>query len=199
MKPSPLGRAMMASLLTLGFITNIIYCNKMKNEENLVYSKQVYTPATIEVVEEKDEEVIEEPERIEVYDGLTIEELTDKINNILSSDLTGMGNYFAEYSVELGVDPYLAVAIAMHETGCTWDCSYLMKSCNNVGGQKGYGCGEYQAYDTLSDGIYGFVSNIKKNYVDYGLLTAEQMNPKYAEDPEWSYKVNKYIEKIKNS
>ena len=199
MKPSPLGRAMMASLLTLGFITNIIYCNKMKNEENLVYSKQVYTPATIEVVGEEPDEVIEEPERIEVYDGLTIEELTDKINNILSSDLTGMGNYFAEYSVELGVDPYLAVAIAMHETGCTWDCSYLMKSCNNVGGQKGYGCGEYQAYDTLSDGIYGFVSNIKKNYVDYGLLTAEQMNPKYAEDPEWSYKVNKYIEKIKNS
>ena len=199
MKPSPLGRAMMASLLTLGFITNIIYCNKMKNEENLVYSKQVYTPATIEVVGEEPDEVIEEPERIEVYDGLTIEELIDKINNILSSDLTGMGNYFAEYSVELGVDPYLAVAIAMHETGCTWDCSYLMKSCNNVGGQKGYGCGEYQAYDTLSDGIYGFVSNIKKNYVDYGLLTAEQMNPKYAEDPEWSYKVNKYIEKIKNS
>ncbi len=198
MKPSLLGRVMLASLLTLGFITNIIYCNKITGEENLIYSKQVYTPATIEEVI-PEEEVIEEPERIVVYEDLTMEELTAKINNILSSDLTGMGSYFAEYSVELGVDPYLAVAIAMHETGCTWDCSYIMKSCNNVGGQKGYGCGSYQAYDTLADGIYGFVSNIKKNYVDYGLLTAEQMNPKYAEDPEWSYKVNKYIEKIKNS
>ena len=30
-------------------------------------------------------------------------------------------------------------------------------------------------------------------------FTAEEMNPKYAEDPEWSYKVNKYIEKIRNN
>ena len=44
-----------------------------------------------------------------------------------------------------------------------------------------------------------FISNIKVNYVDYGLTTAETMNPKYAEDTEWSSKVNKYIEKIKNS
>lgn len=209
MKPSALRRAMTASLLTLGLVTNIIYCNKVKEEENLVYANTLYNPAIYEeeVIstevenEEETEEVVEEkePERIEVYDNLTMEELTNKINNVLSSDLTGMGNYFAEYSIELGVDPYLAVSIAMHETGCTWNCSYLMRSCNNVGGQKGYGCGEYQAYDTLADGIYGFVSNIKKNYVDYGLVTAEQMNPKYAEDPEWSYKVNKYIEKIKNS
>lgn len=198
MKPSALGRVVVAFLLTLGLITNMIYCNKVKEEKNLVYADSLYNPLVIEE-EEIEEVVIEEPERIVVYDDLTMEELTAKINNILSSDLTGMGSYFAEYSIDLGVDPYLAVAIAMHETGCTWDCSYLMKSCNNVGGQKGYGCGEYQAYDTLADGIYGFVSNIKKNYVDYGLYTAEQMNPKYAEDPEWSYKVNKYIEKIRNS
>lgn len=87
----------------------------------------------------------------------------------------------------------------MHETGCTWNCSHITKSCNNVGGQKGDGCGAYKAYDTLEEGIYGFISNIKVNYVDYGLTTAETMNPKYAEDTEWSSKVNKYIEKIKNS
>ena len=36
-------------------------------------------------------------------------------------------------------------------------------------------------------------------YVDYGLMTADEMNPKYAEDPTWSSKVNNYIEKIKNN
>ena len=87
----------------------------------------------------------------------------------------------------------------MHETGCTWNCSYLAKTCNNVGGQKGSGCGEYQAFETLEDGIYGFILNIKNKYVDYGLMTADEMNPKYAEDPTWSSKVNNYIEKIKQS
>ena len=53
--------------------------------------------------------------------------------------------------------------------------------------------------NTLEDGIYGFIANIKRNYVDYGLMTADEMNPKYAEDPTWSSKVNKYIEKIRNS
>ena len=48
------------------------------------------------------------------------------------------------------------------------------------------------------DGGYGFILNIKNKYVDYGLMTADEMNPKYAEDPTWSSKVNNYIENIKN-
>lgn len=195
----------MASMLTLGFVSSIFYYSENNKKEEVVLMDQLYDPSTYkeEVVElnltneETTTEIV--PERIEVYDNLTIEELTDKLNRTLSSDLSGKGESFAKYSIDLGVDPYLAVAIAMHETGCTWDCSYLAKSCNNVGGQKGYGCGEYQAFDTLEDGIYGFISNIKKNYVDYGLMTADEMNPKYAEDPTWSSKVNKYIEKIKNN
>ena len=196
MKPSALIRVSMASLLTLGMITCVMYYTNVNEKEELVYTNEVYEPSTL-----VDTEIIEpqEPERIVVYEDMTMEELTDKLNNILSSDLSGKGEYYAKYSIEMGVDPYLAVAISMHETGCTWGCSYLARECNNIGGQKGSGCGAYQAYDTIEDGIYGFITNIKKNYVDYGLLTAEQMNPKYAEDPNWSSKVNKYIEKIKNS
>lgn len=214
MKPNGLIRVMMASLLTLGISTSIIYYNKVLDKKNIVYTDELYNPAvyTEELVsvdlisneeEQKQEEITveepTEPERIEVYYNLTIEELSDKLNRVLSSDLSGKGESFAKYSIDLGVDPYLAVAIAMHETGCTWNCSHITKSCNNVGGQKGDGCGAYKAYDTLEEGIYGFISNIKVNYVDYGLTTAETMNPKYAEDTEWSSKVNKYIEKIKNS
>ena len=190
----------MASLLALGMITYLVYYNKTALSEKLVYTNELYEPSTFEgnLV---DNEITEtkEPERIVVYDDMTMEELTGKLNGILSSNLSGMGEYYAKYSIELGVDPYLAVAISMHETGCTWGCSYLARECNNVGGQKGSGCGSYRKYDSLQEGIYGFISNIKRNYVDYGLLTAEQMNPKYAADPMWSSKVNKYIEKIKNS
>lgn len=196
----------MASILTLGFASSLYYYNELNNKNEIVLAQELYNPTVYkeEVVDldlTSEKETIQEivPERIEVYDNLTMEELTEKLNRTLSSDLSGKGEIFAKYSVELGVDPYLAVAIAMHETGCTWDCSYLAKTCNNVGGQKGTGCGEYQAFDTLEDGIYGFILNIKNKYVDYGLMTAEEMNPKYAEDPNWSSKVNKYIEKIKNN
>lgn len=195
MKPSALIRVSMASLLTLGIVTSLIYYTNITKSEEIAYTNELYVPGLV------DSEITEtqEPERVVVYDNMTMEELINKLNNILSSDLTGTGEYYAKYSIELGVDPYLAVAISMHETGCTWNCSYLAKTCNNVGGQKGKGCGEYQAFETREAGIYGFISNIKRNYVDYGLLTAEQMNPKYAEDPLWASKVNKYIEKIKIS
>lgn len=214
MKPR-LTKTIMASLLTLGLLTNLLYYSKVGEKEKLVYMDQLYDPAIYqgdlvsddlvetlvkeEKIEEEKEVEKEEPERVVVYDNMTMEELTAKLNSILSSDLAGMGNIYAKYAIELGVDPYLAVAISMHETGCTWQCSYLAKECNNIGGQKGTGCGEYQAYPSLEEGIYGFILNIKNKYVDYGLLTAEDMNPKYAEDPLWASKVNKYIEKIKNN
>ncbi len=226
MKPGSI-KTIMASILTLGIVTSGVYYNKIFQDKEVALSNNLLSPLVykeklvdetitkvnlpsnyvteiIEIAEgvseeNKSEENTTVEDRVVVYDDMTIEELTDKLNKSLSSDLSGMGYAYANYAVELGVDPYLAVAISMHETGCTWDCSYIAKVCNNIGGQKGTGCGQYQAFDTLEDGIYQFILNIKKNYVDYGLLTAEEMNPKYAEDPTWSSKVNSYIDKIKNS
>lgn len=135
-----------------------------------------------------------------VWDGLTMGELTDKLNRTLNSTLSGKGEIFATRSLELGMDPYLAVAIVMEETGCKWECSYLVKACNNVGGQKGSpGCngGSYKAYNSLDEGIIGYLDNLYYNYYAYGLTTAELMNPKYAENKKWATNVNAYIEKIK--
>ena len=135
-----------------------------------------------------------------VFDGLTEEELIAKINRSLNSDLEGKGELFVTYSLEKGVDPYLAVAISLHETGCKWECSRLVKQCNNVGGQIGKpSCngGSYRSYETLEEGIRGFIDNLARNYINMGLTTPEQMNPKYAADKNWASKVNKYIEKIK--
>ena len=64
---------------------------------------------------------------------------------------------------------------------------------------KGSGCGSYGAFATLDDGIKAFIDNIYRNYVAYGLTTADTMNPKYAENPAWSTNVNRYITRIKNS
>lgn len=135
-----------------------------------------------------------------VYDGMTLNELAGKLNRYLKSNLSGMGMVYASKSIELGVDPYLAVAISMHETGCKWGCSKLTRECNNVGGMKGKpscGSGSYRKFDTLEEGITKFIENIAKNYYAYGLTTPEAMNHKYAESKTWATKVNNYINEIK--
>lgn len=134
-----------------------------------------------------------------VYDGMTMEELASKLDRSLKNELSGKGYLYASYSLEKGVDPYLAVAISLEETGCNWNCSKLVRECNNVGGMKGKGCGSYGAFSTIDDGIRAFIDNIYRNYVRYGLTTADTMNPKYAENPKWSTNVNRYIARIKNS
>lgn len=137
-----------------------------------------------------------------VYDGLTRQELIDKLNRNMNSTIAGKGEMFADYALELGLDPYLALAIVLHETGCSWDCSSLVKSCNNVGGQKGNpGCGNssYMSYPTLDDGIRGYMDNLYNNFYALGLTTPETINPKYATSTAWASKINYYIEKIRAS
>lgn len=163
----------------------------LKNKGN------AYTISEPQEIIVEEEEVVIVPEI--VYDNLTYDELVSKLNRTLSDDLSGKGDLIASKSLELGVDPYLATAIMMHETGCTWGCSYLVKACNNVGGQKGYGCGEYSSFATLDDGIVAMITNLYNNYYLYGLTTPETINPKYAEDPNWSNNINNYIIRIKNT
>lgn len=134
-----------------------------------------------------------------VYDGLTLDELASKLNRSFKNELSNKGYLYASYSLEKNVDPYLAAAISLEETGCNYNCSNLIKTCNNVGGMKGSGCGSYGYFNTLDDGIRAFIDNISRNYVAYGLTTADTMNPKYAENPAWANNVNNYITRIRNS
>lgn len=169
---------------------------KNKSDSNTNVTKTNVESAEEESNSTNEVEVVVEPEI--VYDGLTMEELASKLDRTLASTLAGKGYLYASYCLEKGVDPYLAVAISMEETGCAWGCSNLVVSCNNVGGMKGSGCGSYSAFSTIDDGIMAFIDNIANNYVAYGLTNAELMNPKYAENPLWASNVNAYIEKIRN-
>ena len=132
-----------------------------------------------------------------VYDNMTLEQLSNKLNNSLSSAMSGKGELIATYSLEKGVDPYMATAIILHETGCAHGCSSLVLTCNNVGGQKGSGCGSYLSFPTLDDGIRGFIDNLYNNFVSKGLTTPEAIGPRYAASTTWSAQVNKYIEYVK--
>ena len=149
-------------------------------------------------LEEEERKRQEELSKI-VYDGLTLEELSNKLNRSLNSTISGKGELFARLSVDYGVNPYLAVAIVMHETGCKWECSNLLKTCNNVGGMKGAGgCGggEYASFPSLDEGIEAYMSNLNRNYFSYGLTTPEAMGPKYAASTTWAAQVRSYMNQI---
>ncbi len=136
-----------------------------------------------------------------VYDGLTYDELVSKINRSLNSTLSSKGNVYVDNCLKYGIDPYLAVAISLYETGCKWTCSYLTRECNNVGGIKGFpGCdgGSFKYYPTIDDGIKSFIELIYEGYYSIGLTNAELMGYKYANGSEtWASRVNAYIDEIK--
>lgn len=136
--------------------------------------------------------------RVEVYDGLTMDELAEKLNRSLRAEIAGKGYTIASKCLELGVDPYVATAIILHETGCgQGSCSHIARTCYNFGGQKGSGCGAYQRFASVDDGLNGMISNLYRNFYAKGLTTVETIAPRYAESPTWPAKINGYVARIR--
>lgn len=197
---------LMLSVLSVFSIKNHFYASKTNKKVAVVNQNVVLNTMpeiTTETTTTKPMKVKQHmPVEEIVYDNLTLTELIEKLNKNLYSTLDATGHYFADYTKETGLDPYLALAIVLHETGCKWGCSKFVKECNNIGGMKGTpSCngGSYRSYNTLEEGINSYLDMIFNNYYSIGLTTPELMNPKYAESTAWAEAVNKYIETIKNS
>ena len=176
----------MNSVLLLNNINTILVDREIKKEESLF------------VEEQKSETKVEETI---VYDGLTFEELANKLNRNLKSTLSGYGETFASFALAYNVDPYLALAIVLHETGCGFGtCSTLASKCNNIGGMRGNrGCGGYAKFATLEIGIEAFFRNLADNYYKKGLTTPQTIGKKYAESSTWASRIEYYINQIKQS
>lgn len=165
--------------------------------------------ASINLKEEKKKETIDNIEtgkddgltkRVIVYDNMTLSELSDKLNRSMKDTLTGKGELLASYSLEKGVDPYIALSIILLESGCnSGKCSGLTRNCYNFGGQKGSpSCngGSYKAFNSVDDGLKGFIDNLSGYYAK-GLNTPEKMNSRYATSSTWAIKVRNYERNIK--
>ena len=181
-------------------VINMSSANRLKKAE-IVSNNKEEDNKIVELNMEQAPQSVYIPPRIEVYDGMTLEELGEKINrNLGNGYLSGKGNLIASKCIELGVDPYIVTAIILHETGCKYNCSTLVKQCNNVGGQKGApGCGggSYKYYTTLDDGIVGHIENLYYNYFSKGRTTVESIAPRYAASTAWSGKINWYVSLIR--
>ena len=190
--------------------------SQKENENNNIVEEKVENPLTDDNTPTEEVEVQDEVKEITtyedvsttpvdpiVYDGMTLNQLAEKLNRSLGTGyIAGKGYLIASQCIEKGVDPYVAVAIMLHETGCKYNCSTLVKTCNNVGGQKGSpGCngGSYKAFATLDDGIIGFIDNLQRNYYSRGLNTIEKIAPKYAASSAWPTKIRNYVDQIRAS
>lgn len=190
----PLGLVVVSAIIVLkGNNSNDALASVKKTVNNSVdliqFVKEndiVNNAPTLVILEEEKEEVL--------YRGLTRDQVVEKSSKFLNSTLQGTAEFFVDYSIQMGVDPLVAVSIVLQETGCYWSCSYLVNHCYNVGGMMGMN--GYMCFSSLEEGIKAYVDNLYYNYVAYGLVTPETMNHKYAEDPLWGQRVNAYIEKI---
>ena len=165
------------------------------SDDGVIYSESGDTPYPY------DEAPYFEDDGSIIYDGMTLTELTDKLNKSLGNYLTNTGYFFADYTRRTGMNPYLSVAIVLLETGCKWSCSTLTRECNNIGGLKGgTSCNgrSYRKYNTLGEGIDGYLDIIYNNYYMRGMKTPAQMQSIYAPGSTmWADQVNSYINEIK--
>ena len=165
------------------------------DKDKIVKEKQV---ETLDLVQDrtKDQALTR---RVIVYDNMTMSELSAKLNRSMKDTIAGKGELLASYSLEKGVDPYVALSIILLESGCnSGRCSGLTRNCYNVGGQKGSpGCngGSYKAFSNIDEGIKSFVDNLATYYAR-GLNTPEKMNSRYAESQVWAQKVRNYMSSI---
>lgn len=179
------------------FLTFALFGNVLNLKNNEIEHKYLDKQIELSVKHFENEYIIFQKENY--FNGESKEEIANKINRYLNSTLKDKGMYITEYSLSVGMDPYLASAVMLQETGCYWKCSYLTRTCNNVGGNKGApSCngGSYRKFDTIEEGIKFAINKLNK-YYQKGLTTAEQIGPKYATDSKWAQRVNNYIKKLK--
>lgn len=197
------------SILGVGMIAiaiiiqnSMTYSNEKKTEvfKNRVDIKKM----ALATQEEKAIKVAEliMPPRVEVYEGMTMEELSAKLDRRLANAhlLAGKGTLIATNAIAKGVDPYVAVAIMLHETGCGHGtCSYAASACNNFGGIMGYpSCsGGLKGFDSLDAGIVGVIDLLQTRYYSLGINTVEGIGRSYAASTAWPGKIYYYIDTIR--
>lgn len=168
-----------------------------KTETNLVEDKKEHVEIKDDIKE--DIEIDEDPAIL--FNGLTEADLLINLEKHLKNELSGTASKFVEYYKTTGLDPYLAASIVLHETGCTWKCSSLVRECYNYGGMKGgqnkYKETNYTCYSSKEEGINAYLNMLYNNYYAKGLTTPELINPKYAASLEWATAINRYMDKFK--
>lgn len=132
-------------------------------------------------------QVLTLPEKkVEVYSAGSREDIA----NGNPEAIKGLMKFYGE---KYGVDWKLVYAIGYHESGNY--TSSLARSQNNYFGRKA-SSGGYASWSTPEEGIENQFVYLKTRYFDRGMDTPAEINPVYAEDSGWHYKVESVMASI---
>jgi hypothetical protein len=101
---------------------------------------------------------------------------SEKLDQVLSGKLKGMGQVFCQAGQLFNVDPALLAAITQHETGN--GKSQAANEKNNVAGMMG--AGGLKSYPSVEASIMDMAKNISNNYLGKGLSNISEIGAKYA-------------------
>ena len=102
----------------------------------------------------------------------------EKLEAVFDGVLKGTGRLFVKYGIAYQVNPALAAAISMHETGN--GTSSAARNKNNLFGFMTNGGATLETFSTLEESIKRGIRNLSLNYLHQGLTTVQAIQRKYA-------------------
>ena len=198
-------------LIILVFIFNIIWVNAISitnnfaSKNNIIIKIKQKTNLNNNNIMDDLDVMLENNLSYENVDAVTI---GNKINPSLKGEISGYGELIAKYSIVNNVNPYLVAAMIIENSECNESCSVLVTKCNNVGKlsynkesmtEKSCFGGYYQRFNTIDDSIKTYIKYIKTNFYDKELTTPNAIYKIYKKDVRWVFRVNNYIDFMKNS
>ena len=179
----------------IGFMCGLVYSNLFICSDLIAKAETNESKEVIQI-DQEEEKVLKTQKNAELESLEKIEELSNECT------LDEVSCKIKKVAQNYGVDWRLAIAISMHETGKY--TSVAFNDNNNVGGN--FRNGSLMVFEDLDKGIDFFISNLKKNYIDLGLDTIEEISVKYApigaeNDPNnlnqyWVIGVTKYYKEL---
>lgn len=198
-------------LIIFVFLFNVIWVNAISvtntlaSHYNIVIKTNNQTNLNNNVIMEEIDIMLENNLTYQDEDATIIGK---KIDNYLKNEMAGYGELISKYAISYEVNPYLVAAMIVENTSCDTNCSVLVKKCNNVSkdlynkddiGEASCFGGSYQKFNTLDDSIKNFIKYVKSNFYANELTTPGTIYKAYNKDVRWVFRVNEYMNKIKNS
>ena len=198
-------------LIIVIFLFNVLWVNaisitnKFVANNNLIIKIKQKTNLNNTTIMDDIDVMLDNNLSYENVDSLTI---ANKINSSLKGELSGYGELIAKYSIVNNVNPYLVASMIIENSECNETCSVLVTRCKNVGkllynkdsltSSSCFG-GYYQDFKTIDDSIKAYIKYIKINFYDKELTTPIQIYKTYNKDVRWVFRINSYMDKMKNS
>jgi len=163
----------LALILATVFVasTTAAQAQNEKSITNIVLNKSGSQPLTIQ------------PKKTEIVLGISNADMAEFNQNPTPENIK---RFMATIAPEYGVDWKMVYAIGYHESG-NYGSSLAQRNHNYFGRKAS--SGGYASWSTPEEGIRNQFEYLKTRYFERGMDTPAKINPVYAEDSSWHYKV----------